>query len=223
RNLVLLSAKGREIALAIQDQYTDVTNAIEEAAAQTRHDLWKAMAEWEYLLAQKPLFRRVQEQKKKRESSQVSIINYNASYQQAFRQLNEEWISHWFTMEPADYKALDDPQGYILDKGGAILVAILNNQPVGVCALIKMNDGVYDFELAKMAVAPAARGKNIGYLLGRAIIDKARSLGARKLYLESNTILAPAIRLYHKLGFTKVAGHPTPYERCNIQMALQVD
>jgi len=223
RNLVTLSARGREMVSAIQDQYADVNSAIEEAAANTRHDLWKAIAEWEYLLEQQPLLRRVQEQKKKRESSQLQIVDYTPEYQHAFRQLNEEWISHWFTMEAADYKALDNPQGYILDKGGAILVALLNNQPVGVCALIKMHDGMYDFELAKMAVAPAARGKNIGYLLGKAIIEKAKALGAQQLYLESNTVLAPAIRLYQKLGFTKVAGHPTPYERCNIQMALRLD
>ena len=57
-------------------------------------------------------------------------------------------------------------------------------------------------------------------LLGTAIIEKARTLGARGIYLESNTILKPAISLYHKLGFKKVTGHPTPYARCNIQMGL---
>jgi GNAT superfamily N-acetyltransferase len=125
-------------------------------------------------------------------------------------------------MEDADHKALDNPEGYILNNGGYILVALYNGQPAGVCALLKMNDPDYDFELAKMAVSPAMRGKNIGWLLGNAIIEKARSLGARSLYLESNTILKPAINLYHKLGFQKVAGHPTPYERCNIQMELKL-
>ncbi|HMI01089.1 MAG TPA: GNAT family N-acetyltransferase, partial [Pedobacter sp.] len=61
------------------------------------------------------------------------------------------------------------------------------------------------------------------WLLGNAVIEKARSLGARKIYLESNTILTPAINLYHKLGFKKVAGHATPYERCNIQMELSLN
>jgi GNAT superfamily N-acetyltransferase len=99
-------------------------------------------------------------------------------------------------------------------------VALYDDVPVGVCALIKMDDPVYDFELAKMAVSPLAQGKNIGWLLGQAVIKKAKLLGASKLYLESNTILAPAINLYHKLGFQKVVGHATPYERCNIQMEL---
>ncbi|MFL9484800.1 GNAT family N-acetyltransferase [Chitinophagaceae bacterium LWZ2-11] len=220
RNLVSLSKKGQEITLKIQDQYVDVENAIEEISAQASHDLWKAIEEWEFLLEQKSLLRRVKEQQKLRESSNVKIVDYEPKYQKAFKVLNEEWISTYFKIEEADSKALDNVEGYILNKGGQILVALYNDEPVGVCALLKMNDPDYDFELAKMAVSPKAQGKNVGWLLGNAIIEKAKAAGATKLYLESNTILKPAINLYHKLGFKKVAGRPTPYERCNIQMEL---
>jgi GNAT superfamily N-acetyltransferase len=68
-------------------------------------------------------------------------------------------------MEPADYKALGDPEGDILKPGGHILVALYKNKPVGVCALKKMDDPEYDFELAKMAVDPDVQGKGIGGLL----------------------------------------------------------
>lgn len=218
--LVTLSPKGKAITEKIAVQYTDVNNAIEEILTQTRHDLWKALEEWEFLLEQKTLLKRVHEQKKKRESQHVKIVDYTPKYQKAFRDLNEAWIRQYFKLEEADYKALDNPKNYILKSGGHIYVALYNDVPVGVCALIKMDDPVYDFELAKMAVSPQAQGKNIGFLLGQAIIRKARSLGASRLYLESNTILVPAINLYHKLGFKKVVGHATPYERCNIQMEL---
>jgi len=223
KTVVALSKKGKEVVNTIAPQYVDVTNAIEEALSQTRYDLWKAIEEWEFLLNQKSLLRRVQEQKKLRESRDVQIVDYKPDYQQAFRDLNEQWISKYFKMEAADHKALDNPQQNIIDKGGHILVALYNNEPVGVCALMKMDDPVYEYELAKMAVSPKAQGKSIGWLLGKAIIEKARSLGAKKLYLESNTILEPAINLYHKLGFQKVIGHATPYERCNIQMELMIN
>jgi GNAT superfamily N-acetyltransferase/predicted transcriptional regulator len=222
RNMVYLSTKGKQVTEKIQDQYTDVNSAIETLSAGTRNDLWKAIGEWEFLLDQQTLLRRVQEERKQRESAKVKIVNYQPAHQQAFRKLNEEWITTWFKMEEADYKALDNPKGYILDKGGHILIALYDGELVGTCALIKMDDPNYDFELAKMAVSPHARGKNIGWLLGQAVIRKAKSLGARKIYLESNTILKPAINLYQKLGFKKVAGHTTPYERCNIQMELEV-
>ena len=218
RNVVSLSKKGEEIALRIQNQLIDVNSAIEDLSSQTQNKLWEAIGEWEFLLEQKTLLKRVMEKKKERDSSKVRIVAYTAEYHEVFRSLNVEWISQYFTMEESDYKALDHPQSYILDKGGVILVALLDGTPLGVCALIKMNDGEYDFELAKMAVSPQAQGKNIGFLLASAIIEKARSLGASKIYLESNTILKAAINLYHKLGFQKVAGKPTPYTRCNIQM-----
>lgn len=150
----------------------------------------------------------------------IEIVNYESAYKEVFRDLNVEWISTYFKMEASDYKALEHADSHILQNGGYILVALLNKEPVGVCALIKMNDPIYDFELAKMAVAPKAQGKKIGWLIGEAIKDKARSVGAKTLYLESNTILTPAISLYRKLGFIEVFGRTSPYERCNTQMAL---
>ncbi|GAB2685961.1 hypothetical protein GCM10027037_04520 [Mucilaginibacter koreensis] len=222
RNLIKLSDKGKAITLKIEDQYMDVGNAIEELTAQTNHNLWKAIEEWEYLLEQKTLLQRVKEQRKQREAQHVHIVDYKPQYKTAFKQLNEEWISQYFKMEEADYKALDHPEEYILDNGGRILVALYHNEPIGVCALLKMNHKSYDYELAKMAVSPKVQGKNIGYLLGSAALNTARNLGAKTVYLESNTILKPAINLYHKLGFKKVSGENSPYERCNIQMSVSL-
>jgi GNAT superfamily N-acetyltransferase/predicted transcriptional regulator len=222
KNFITLSATGEAIRTKIQDQYADVGAAVNTAMQTTQYDLWKAIAEWEFLLEQKSLLRRVQEEKKKRESGTVQIVDYTSKHASAFKQLNEAWITQYFTMEREDHKALDHPKEYILQKGGHILMAIHDGQPVGTCALIKMEDGD-GYELAKMAVAPEARGKSIGWLLGRAAIERARSNGARRVYLESNTILKPAINLYHKLGFKKITGPPSPYERANIQMELRLD
>jgi len=222
KNMVSLSDKGKTFRHRIAEQYLDVEATIEAISAQATNDLWKAIEEWEFLLEQKSLLKRVIEQKKIRESSDVQIVDYQPLYAAAFRKLNEQWISSYFKMEEADYKALDNPEGYILNNGGHILVALYHQEPVGVCAILKMDDRDFDFELAKMAVSPSAQGKNIGWLLGQRALDKAKQLGGKKVYLESNTILKPAIGLYHKLGFQKIAGHATPYERCNIQMAVDI-
>ena len=190
---------------------------------QTKHNIWFAIQEFEYLLEEKSLLTRVLEEKKIRESSDVAILEFLPEHHSAFRELNEQWITQYFKLEDADRKALDDPQGYILDTGGKILVAVQNDVVLGVCALLKMQGAKYDYELEKMAVSPKARGKGIGYLLGKSIIEKAKELKASNVYLESNTILKPAITLYEKLGFKKVSGHYTPYERCNIQMELTLN
>ena len=219
-NNILLTKKGIEISTRIQEQYMDVESAIKNTLKLTTHNLWLAIQEFEYLLKETPLLTRVIKEKKNRESSTIEILDYLPEHRTAFQELNEEWITKYFKLEDADRKALDNPKGYILDNGGKILVAVQNNTILGVCALLKMNDKKYNYELAKMAVAPKAQGKGVGYLLGKAIIEKAKTLNASFIYLESNTVLKPAISLYKKLGFKKIVGHYTPYQRCNIQMEL---
>ncbi|SFC33801.1 Acetyltransferase (GNAT) family protein [Flagellimonas taeanensis] len=156
-------------------------------------------------------------------SDTISVIPYSDSYQQEFKELNEAWITKYFKMEKMDYTALDHPKEYILDKGGYIAVAILDNQAVGVCALIPSQKEGYDFELAKMGVSEHLQGKGIGKLLARHVIDKAKEMGAKKLYLESNRVLGPALSLYQKLGFKEMIGATSPYERSDIQMELHLD
>lgn len=154
---------------------------------------------------------------------EVRLVPYSPEYRAAFKELNESWIRRYFKMEDKDYESLHHPKRNILDKGGYIVVALLDDRPVGVCALMKMDHPQYDYELAKMGVARQARGKGIGYLLGNAIIRKAKELGARNLFLESNTVLEPAISLYRKLGFKKIEGKPSPYQRSNIQMLIEFE
>jgi GNAT superfamily N-acetyltransferase/extradiol dioxygenase family protein len=150
----------------------------------------------------------------------VTLRDFRSGDQPVFRQLNEEWISHYFTLEPADLKALDHPEEYILEPGGCILLAEVGGQVVGTCALIKMPDG-RSYELAKMAVSPAAQGQQIGYLLGQAAVQRVRDLGGARVYLESNSKLAPALALYRKLGFQDLAEpNPSPYARADVQMEL---
>jgi DNA-binding MarR family transcriptional regulator/predicted GNAT family N-acyltransferase len=221
KTMLLLSEKGRAMVPNLKQQVTDVQQAVEDLFGEMQYDLWKAMEETEFLLGRQNLFERVKYKMKTRESEQVIIKDYEPEHQSRFRDLNVEWIEHYFKLEKKDLESLNDPKGFILDKGGHILVAAYKGEIMGVCALLKMDDETY--ELAKMAVSPAAQGKSIGWLLGKACIEKAKALGAKKLFLESNTRLVPAINLYHKLGFKKIVGKPSPYERSNIQMELVLD
>jgi len=221
KNVVGLTDKGMIISQKILNELSsDANNVVDLMIAQAQHNLWEAIKEWEKLLEQKSLHKRIQEQKKQRESKYIRIVSYQAEYKSAFKSLNEQWVSTYFEMEESDYKYLDHPEKNIIEKGGKILVALYKDQPMGVCALIKTEDPEYDFELIKMAVSPEAQGKNIGYLLGKEIIKVAKELGASKLFLESNRFLKPAVNLYHKLGFTEISTRPSPYKRADIQMEL---
>lgn len=218
KTIVTLSAKAQALLPTLQQQMTDVGVVVETILSQTEHNLWKALDELDYLLTQQSLADRVNQQRKQRESQDVQIIPYTDADEAIFRQLNVAWISSYFTMEASDYAALDHPFEKIIEPGGSIFMAWWRGEIVGTCALIKLDDARY--ELAKMAVTPTAQGKHIGWLLGQVIIAKARELGGKKLWLESNTLLKPAIGLYQKLGFQKIKGDPSAYQRSNIQLEL---
>ncbi len=154
------------------------------------------------------------------DDSGVAIVNFanDDLHKQAFRNLNVEWISKYFEMEEADFKSLDHPKEYILDKGGYILIAEVDGVPVGTVALIKMDGNCY--EVAKMSVSPSVQGRGIGQKLMDAAKQLAKDIGATRMYIESNTVLTPAITLYRKSGFVEIVGSVSPYKRCNIQMEL---
>lgn len=222
-NLVRLSEKGIEMAASIKETCADVEKAVEGICREATHDLWRAIDEWEYLLGEKSLLERVKEVKRQHEQSEVEIVSYSQQYRDAFRSLNEYWITRHWKLEPHDYEVLGDPQAHIIDKRGFILVALRKGNPVGVCAMCKMESGGYDYELAKLAVAPESQRFGIGRMLCEAAIEKARKMGARKLFLESNTILRPAISLYRKLGFRELKEYHPAYVRGDIQMELVIN
>lgn len=155
-------------------------------------------------------------------NNEVLIINYDPQYKDAFKALNEEWIKTFFRMESGDYKLLENPEEHIISKGGHIVFALLNNEPVGTCALVKLSGEPLRFELSKMAVSPKAQGKKIGYLVGQALVDKARELNAESIFLETNSVLVPAIKLYEKLGFKHMPISDSAYDRCDTQMLLEL-
>jgi GNAT superfamily N-acetyltransferase len=150
----------------------------------------------------------------------IEIRDYTSRYRSDFKSLNLQWIEEHFTVEPSDASMLDDPESSIIDRGGYIFVAVDDDQVVGVCSLVPASAG--SFQLAKMAVSPSARGRGIGRLLGGAAIDRARSLGAPSVELFSNTVLAPAIKLYESLGFREVELKGSEHVRSNIRMVLSL-
>ena len=150
----------------------------------------------------------------------TTIVPFRQEFSEAFALLNQEWIEQFFKMEESDLKMLRDPHVSILSAGGQIFFALDGPAPVGTVAAVHQSDGV--FELAKMAVRPSHQGRGLGERLGRAAIQHARERGAALMFLETNSILQNAIRLYARLGFVHAPRpHPSPYERSNVYMELR--
>jgi len=151
----------------------------------------------------------------------LTIRSFQAEDAEAFRLLNEEWITRYFTLEEKDNVTLGDPQGNILNKGGHIFVVAEGERCVGCVALIKMDDGV--FEVSKMAVSPELRGRGVGRRLLEYTVEQARRLGAKSLFLGSSTKLKNAVHLYESIGFKHVPPEklpPMPYVRADVFMEM---
>src|ERR1700691_1973182 len=151
--------------------------------------------------------------------AEIGIRQFRSGDAAAFRRLNEEWITRLFRIEPKEEPILADPQATILDLGGRIFFATAGERCVGCCALVRMSDT--EFEVAKMAVEPAYQRAGIGRRLLDAAIQEGRNMGARRLYLETNHTLTPAIRLYESVGFKHIDPSriiPSPYERADVYM-----
>ena len=149
---------------------------------------------------------------------EVKIIDFELQYRQEYKDMNIEWISQNFTVEPHDLEQLENPEDYILDKGGKIFFAKYGDEIVGTVALIKVSETVY--EMAKMAVKPAFKGLGAGEKLGRHLIEAAKKAGVTRLFLESNRQLIPALTLYKKLGFVEIPVGETLYLRVNYKAEM---
>ncbi|MDP3738024.1 MAG: GNAT family N-acetyltransferase [Hyphomonadaceae bacterium] len=151
----------------------------------------------------------------------VVVRAFQAGDEAAFRDINLEWIDRFFVVEAKDREVLGNPHKYILDPGGAIFLAIDGDTPVGAVALMLMDDG--SVELAKMGVRPQAQGKGAGRMLVAAAIEGARAMGMKRVYIETNSVLGAALKLYHDAGFRPLANPiPSPYARADVQLELML-
>ena len=152
----------------------------------------------------------------------VKIRDYAAPDAAAFRALNLAWIETLFEVEAEDLAQLDDPKTHILDKGGRILIADYDGDAVGTVGLVPGHEAG-TVELIKMSARSDLQGQGIGKALMQAALDAARAMGARKIWIETNTKLGPALNLYKRSGFRELSVDErvqTPYDRCDCQLEL---
>ena len=146
----------------------------------------------------------------------IEIIDFTNELRDPIKSLNYEWLEKYFRVEEGDVVSLSNPKKYIIDKGGFIFYARLDNKIVGTISLLKRADTIY--ELGKMAVTASAKGLGIGTILLEHCLYEAKQKQIKTLILYSNTILQSAMHLYRKYGFVEVELESDLYERANIKM-----
>ncbi len=150
----------------------------------------------------------------------IQIIPFEAQYATIFYQLNIDWLEKYFYVEDYDKKVLQNPQSTIIDNGGFIFFAKLNDKIVGTYALINQKNG---FELSKMGVSAEFQGLKIGQQLLQHCIEFSKNKGWKKIMLYSSRKLKPALHLYYKYGFKEVDLEKNViYNRADIKMELDL-
>lgn len=88
----------------------------------------------------------------------------------------------------------------------ACFIAELNGQRVG-CIMLTENSQS-EGKLRVMFVSADARGKGIGTLLIKTVLNKAETIGYKTLCLWTTNNQIAARELYRKIGFTRVSAEP---------------
>ena len=85
---------------------------------------------------------------------------------------------------------------------GALLLAYVEDQPVGVVGLREFEQGIA--EMKRMYVLEGYQGMGFGKALTQAFLDHARDLGYQRVRLDSIRELDGALRLYRRFGFEEI-------------------
>lgn len=219
RSDLKLSERGEAMLYQLEPLWTLIEEGCQLISDRTSCGTIRFIEELEAALDNQALSQHVIAQLKTPSNGKVEIIDFAPRYRHHFERLNREWITRYFTLEPVDQALISDPEGQILQKGGAVLFARLDGRIIGTCGLKK--HGEREFELVKMAVSEAAQGRGAGRLLLEAAIERAGTLGADTLFLWTSSRLEPALALYRKLGFQQVEPpESSAYERGDVYMEL---
>ncbi|WIY02731.1 GNAT family N-acetyltransferase [Amycolatopsis mongoliensis] len=107
-----------------------------------------------------------------------------------------------------------------VDSAGEVLGTVTVVRPGSPYAEIS-RPGELEFRM--LAVAPSARGRGVGEALTRAVLERARALGIRRVVLSSLDRMHSAHRLYERLGFARLTERDwQPFPHISL-IAYQID
>ncbi len=218
---VLLTDKGKETFAQMKPVLENIDNAVKETIKNSGFEIMRGIEALEQVLDDESIYSKVSLKMKEKYLEEIEIITYDSAFKGIFAELNYEWLEKYFFVEAQDVKILSNPEEYIIEPGGEIFFAKLNDKIVGTCAVLKVDSET--FELAKMGVTKAAQGKQVGKKLALAAIGFAMSKEAKFVQLETSSKLEAAVNLYKQLGF-KIAesGNESKYARSLFKMRLDL-
>jgi ribosomal protein S18 acetylase RimI-like enzyme len=132
---------------------------------------------------------------------------HSSAHYDAARQLFEEYAASLpFNLDFQDFdRELAILPGEYALPTGSLLLAQIAGQTVGCVAIRRLGDDVC--EMKRLYVVPQARSHAIGRSLATAAIAEARTLGYRRMRLDTAPSMHEARRLYQQLGFREIEAY----------------
>ena len=93
--------------------------------------------------------------------------------------------------------------GHYATPNGRLLLASADGLVAGSVALRPLSDDAC--EMKRLFVRPAFRASGVGRMLAERVITEARSIGYRRMFLDTLPSMGRAQQLYDALGFREVA------------------
>lgn len=218
RGMLELTAEAERKLDTLGPVWCAIRRGARAAALRGQGSLIDALGAFERDIASGRLAGEIARERERVLAATVEVHPFRPEWAPHFDRINTEWLERWFAVEPVDREMLSNPKKHVIDRGGAILFAVLDGEVIGTCALLKEADGVY--ELSKMAVETGFRGLGAGRKLLDAAIVEYERLGGTMLFLESSKRLLPALKLYESAGFVHQPA-PRPgshYQRADVYM-----
>lgn len=218
RTVLTLTAGAQDALAGLGPTWCAVRRGVSVSLEEHATHLLDAIAACERALKERPVAEAILAEHAAIKAAPLEIVPYAPALREHFYRLNAQWLERHFRIEDIDRAVLGEPERYILQPGGAIFFARLGEDVIGTCALLQESPGV--FELTKMGVDETFRGLGAGKRLLEACIAEFRRRNGRTLFLESNSRLQTAVRMYEKAGFVmqpsvRAGSH---YERADVYM-----
>jgi ribosomal protein S18 acetylase RimI-like enzyme len=202
--LLRLTEKGEKLVKMAQPCWEAMDRALAHMLYPEEQGLFRALWHFEEQARDKSLRRHVYENFLPKPLDNIEIVPYGIGMKQHFRRLNADWTGGGRAAlfgAAEDSAVFDNPRQAIIDKGGAIIFAALDEEIIGTCALLATPESGR-FEMAMLGVDPRYRGRGAARIMVRAVINEARDKGAEEIFLFADNTRHALIDMYSSAGLS---------------------
>jgi len=124
--------------------------------------------------------------------------------------VRELWLEYWESIGlPMDFQRFGEERnglpGAYGDTGGALLLAVNEDDPAGTIALRRLDET--SGEVKRLFLRPTYRGQGLGKRLVEVVIERAVALQYEWLYADTLPSMKEALSLYASVGFERAEAY----------------